>query len=78
MRAYFEVPGRVMFFTSGVGNGAENAKGRRRESAAGNETSSMDEAIIRLPGVDDTYPPQKKSFAMLRWWYDNYVRISLK
>ncbi|KAI6182876.1 Hexosyltransferase [Aphelenchoides bicaudatus] len=29
--------------------------------------------IIRLKGVDDTYPPQKKSFAMMRWMYDNHL-----
>lgn len=29
--------------------------------------------LVRLKGVDDAYPPQKKSFAMLRWMYDNYV-----
>ena len=32
-----------------------------------------DMPLIRLKGVDDTYPPQKKSFAMVRWMYDNYV-----
>ncbi|CAD5207139.1 unnamed protein product [Bursaphelenchus okinawaensis] len=29
--------------------------------------------LVRLKGVDDTYPPQKKSFAMLRWMYDNHI-----
>ncbi|CAD5210445.1 unnamed protein product [Bursaphelenchus xylophilus] len=29
--------------------------------------------LVRLKGVDDTYPPQKKSFAMLRWMYDNHL-----
>lgn len=32
-----------------------------------------DMPLVRLRGVDDTYPPQKKSFAMLRWMYDNHV-----
>uniref|UniRef100_A0AC34RFG1 Hexosyltransferase n=2 Tax=Panagrolaimus sp. JU765 TaxID=591449 RepID=A0AC34RFG1_9BILA len=29
--------------------------------------------LIRLKGVDDSYPPQKKSFAMIHWMYDNYL-----
>lgn len=32
--------------------------------------------LIRLKGVDDSYPPQKKSFAMIRWMHDNYVSFS--
>lgn len=35
---------------------------------------SYDESIplVALPGVDDTYPPQKKSFMMLQYMYDNF------
>lgn len=33
--------------------------------------------LIRLNGVDDVYPPQKKSFAMLHWMYDNYVSFNI-
>ncbi|KAI6241254.1 Hexosyltransferase [Aphelenchoides fujianensis] len=29
--------------------------------------------LVRLKGVDDTYPPQKKSFAMMRWMFDNHL-----
>uniref|UniRef100_A0AC34GC77 Hexosyltransferase n=1 Tax=Panagrolaimus sp. ES5 TaxID=591445 RepID=A0AC34GC77_9BILA len=32
-----------------------------------------DMPLIRLKGVDDVYPPQKKSFAMMRWLSDNYL-----
>jgi len=28
--------------------------------------------LVALPGVDDSYPPQRKSFAMLRYMYDYY------
>ena len=28
--------------------------------------------LVALPGVDDSYPPQHKSFAMLRYMYDHY------
>ena len=29
--------------------------------------------IIRLPGTDDSYPPQKKSFMALKYMYDHYL-----
>ena len=29
--------------------------------------------IIFLPGTDDSYPPQKKSFTMFKFLYDNYL-----
>ena len=29
--------------------------------------------IVSLPGLDDTYPPQKKSFLMFKYMYDNYL-----
>jgi chondroitin sulfate synthase len=29
--------------------------------------------IVSLPGVDDTYPPQKKSFLMFKYMHDNYL-----
>lgn len=33
--------------------------------------------LVRLKGVDDTYPPQKKSFAMVKWMADNMVSLSM-
>ncbi|ETE66288.1 hypothetical protein L345_07934, partial [Ophiophagus hannah] len=29
--------------------------------------------IVPLPGVDDSYPPQKKSFMMLKYMHDHYL-----
>ena len=29
--------------------------------------------IVSLPGVDDTYPPQKKVYRMLGYMHDNYI-----
>lgn len=29
--------------------------------------------VVHLPGVDDTYPPQKKVFMMLKYMHDNYL-----
>lgn len=51
------IPGRVMFYSS--------------------ETSVQpprmnDLPLVRLPTVDDSYPPQKKSFLMLQHMWDNY------
>lgn len=30
-------------------------------------------SVVRLKGVDDTYPPQKKVYRMLRYMHDNYI-----
>lgn len=35
--------------------------------------SSYDIPVVALPGVTDDYPPQKKSFMMLKFMYDNYI-----
>ncbi|EPQ07345.1 Chondroitin sulfate synthase 3 [Myotis brandtii] len=29
--------------------------------------------VIELPGVDDSYPPQKKSFMMIKYMHDHYL-----
>ncbi|KAF7250591.1 Chondroitin sulfate synthase 3 [Varanus komodoensis] len=29
--------------------------------------------VVALPGVDDSYPPQKKSFMMLKYMHDHYL-----
>lgn len=29
--------------------------------------------LVALPGVDDSYPPQKKSFRMLKYMYDHFI-----
>jgi len=36
-----------------------------------NNTNEIDLPIISLPGVDDSYPPQKKSFMMIKYIYEN-------
>ncbi|KAF7633085.1 Hexosyltransferase [Meloidogyne graminicola] len=53
-----QISGEVIFFVS------ENTElnGKIKKSGM---------PIISLRGVDDSYPPQKKSFAMLRWMFDN-------
>lgn len=33
---------------------------------------SEDLPLVALPGVDDSYPPQKKSFMMLQYMFDNF------
>lgn len=50
------VPGIVMFFSS-----------------EGSELPNHPEIpLIALPGVDDSYPPQKKSFLMLKYMHDKF------
>ena len=36
-------------------------------------SSAYDLPLVSLPGVDDSYPPQKKSFMMLKFMHDNYI-----
>jgi chondroitin sulfate synthase len=36
-------------------------------------SSAYDIPLVSLPGVDDSYPPQKKSFMMLKFMHDNYL-----
>uniref|UniRef100_A0A3P8T1V6 Hexosyltransferase n=1 Tax=Amphiprion percula TaxID=161767 RepID=A0A3P8T1V6_AMPPE len=52
------IPGKVEFFSS-----------------AGSDTIRMPVPVpvVSLPGVDDSYPPQKKSFMMLKYIHDHYL-----
>ncbi|XP_032789583.1 chondroitin sulfate synthase 1 isoform X2 [Daphnia magna] len=36
------------------------------------QNATDDLPVVRLKGVDDSYPPQKKSFMMLKYMYENY------
>lgn len=38
-----------------------------------NSTNIANLPIIKLPEIDDSYPPQKKSFRMLKFMYENYL-----
>lgn len=33
----------------------------------------LDLPVVALPGVDDRYPPQKKSFMMLHYMYVHFI-----
>ncbi|XP_028633045.1 chondroitin sulfate synthase 3 [Grammomys surdaster] len=55
------IPGRVEFFSS-----------QQPPSAAlGQPPPPL--PVIALPGVDDSYPPQKKSFMMIKYMHDHYL-----
>uniref|UniRef100_A0A8C8RYA5 Hexosyltransferase n=1 Tax=Pelusios castaneus TaxID=367368 RepID=A0A8C8RYA5_9SAUR len=55
------IPGRVEFFSS-QGSAAP---------LAGPGLPPL--PVVALPGVDDAYPPQKKSFMMLKYMHDHYL-----
>ncbi|RXG54729.1 Chondroitin sulfate synthase 1 [Armadillidium vulgare] len=38
-----------------------------------NSETDVDIPLIKLKGVDDVYPPQKKSFMMIKYMYDNFI-----
>ena len=66
VRAVYEtwakhIPGKVVFFSS---EGSSFPKP--------NDGTNEDIPLVALPGVDDTYPPQKKSFLMLKYMHDRY------
>lgn len=52
------IPGRVEFFSS---EGSEKV------------VLPSPVPVISLSGVDDSYPPQKKSFMMLKYMHDHYL-----
>jgi chondroitin sulfate synthase len=52
-----ELPGRIAFFSSESSTVPENCP---------------DLPLVPLPRVDDTYPPQKKSFMMLQYMWSNF------
>ncbi|XP_039615416.1 chondroitin sulfate synthase 3-like [Polypterus senegalus] len=52
------IPGKVEFFSS---EGSEAAR------------LPLPIPVVSLAGVDDSYPPQKKSFMMLKYMHDHYL-----
>ena len=40
-------------------------------SSEGSRSSSV--PLVALSGVDDSYPPQKKSFTMLKYMHDHFI-----
>lgn len=55
------IPGRVEFFSS------------EQRPIAGMSQPPPPLPVIALPGVDDSYPPQKKSFMMIKYMHDHYL-----
>lgn len=55
------IPGRVEFFSS------------QQPPNAGLGHPPPPLPVIALPGVDDSYPPQKKSFMMIKYMHDHYL-----
>ncbi|ELK03125.1 Chondroitin sulfate synthase 3 [Pteropus alecto] len=55
------IPGRVEFFSS------------EQSPNAGLGQPPPPLPVIELPGVDDSYPPQKKSFMMIKYMHDHYL-----
>uniref|UniRef100_H0V1V8 Hexosyltransferase n=1 Tax=Cavia porcellus TaxID=10141 RepID=H0V1V8_CAVPO len=55
------IPGRVEFFSS------------QQPPNSGLDQPPPPLPVIALPGVDDSYPPQKKSFMMIKYMHDHYL-----
>ena len=67
-KAFVNTRARALFQTWGI-----KVPGKLAFFSSGNQSSVPDLPIVKLPGVDDTYPPQKKSFLMLKFMYDNLL-----
>jgi chondroitin sulfate synthase len=50
-----------------------NIPGKMSFFSRSGSSSAYDIPLVSLPGVDDSYPPQKKSFMMLKFMHDNYL-----
>jgi hypothetical protein len=67
-----EIPGKVVFFTGG--NSFTTPDGDRDDIGESIKDEGLEKLylnqshipLVPLPGVDDSYPPQKKSFMMLK------------
>lgn len=64
---YIETRARAVYETWG-----QKVPGKILFFTADGESLPAGLPVIRLKGVDDSYPPQKKSFMMLKYMKDNY------
>jgi chondroitin sulfate synthase len=65
---YLDTRARAVYETWG-----KQIAGKMSFFSRAGSSSSFDIPLVSLPGVDDSYPPQKKSFMMLKFMYDNYI-----
>ncbi|RUS84155.1 hypothetical protein EGW08_008083, partial [Elysia chlorotica] len=52
---------------------ARTINGRVMFFSSEDSTSAHNVPVVALPNVDDRYPPQKKSFMMLKYMHDHYL-----
>jgi chondroitin sulfate synthase len=65
---YLDTRARASFETWG-----QNIPGKMSFFSRAGSTSNFPIPLVSLAGVDDSYPPQKKSFMMLKYMYDHYI-----
>lgn len=65
---YLDTRARASYETWG-----QSIPGKMSFFSRAGSTSNYPIPLVSLAGVDDSYPPQKKSFMMLKYMYDNYV-----
>lgn len=64
---YIETRARAVYETWG-----NRVPGKLLFFTSDSQNTTEDLPVIHLKGVDDSYPPQKKSFMMLKYMYENY------
>lgn len=68
------VPGRIAFFSSEGSTSAGISKYyKKKQTKIKKLFFFLELPVIALRGVDDRYPPQKKSFMMLHYMYEHYI-----
>ena len=66
---FLETRAKAVFDTWG-----KNVAGKLMFFSSPRETPKMLKApVVSLPGVDDSYPPLKKSLMMVKYMYDNHI-----
>ncbi|KAF7281659.1 hypothetical protein GWI33_004458 [Rhynchophorus ferrugineus] len=66
-KQYLDTRAKAVYETWG-----KNVPGRTMIFSSENSTSD-DVPLVALQGVDDSYPPQKKSFTMLKYMHDHFI-----
>lgn len=52
---------------------SRSVPGKLEFFSSGMSQKKMELPVVSLPGVDDSYPPQRKSMMMLKYMHDNYI-----
>ena len=67
------VPGKIVFFAPEGSNNSNSEYSDQLSNTKPHVVLTSDLPVVMLRGVDDSYPPQKKSFRMLHYMNKHYI-----